>query len=231
MSPETCFLLYITRYLKYVLASWPHWVTACTEFQTQLGLHSSAWARQTTNDLGYSNYQEMQRLQKSCDEFAEQRLPSSGKSAENCPSFGESLSSNCSDELHPNHREPEMIDDHEVAISSSLVKEDDHICDKALVTYSSSSDENDGENADFKVSGENELQSFSVDTGRLLHFASELGGLGDCVEANEVLDKAMTVLVRFRISIERLATKKMFPFNVKPLLRLLECCEELYEEN
>jgi len=44
------------------------------------------------------------------------------------------------------------------------------------------------------------------------------------------LDNIMTVLIRLRISINRLVSKALFPYNIKPVLRLLEKCERLYED-
>lgn len=47
---------------------------------------------------------------------------------------------------------------------------------------------------------------------------------------NRELDNIITVLIRLRISINRLVTKALFPYNIKPVLRLLEKCEQLYED-
>lgn len=43
------------------------------------------------------------------------------------------------------------------------------------------------------------------------------------------LENIMTVLIRLRISINRLVSKALFPYNIKPVLRLLEKCEHMYE--
>lgn len=48
--------------------------------------------------------------------------------------------------------------------------------------------------------------------------------------ANE-LDETMTVLIRLRHQISRLVNKQLFPYNINPVLRLLEVCESLYEGN
>ncbi|XP_065345689.1 protein lines [Cloeon dipterum] len=44
------------------------------------------------------------------------------------------------------------------------------------------------------------------------------------------LENIMTVLIRLRISINRLVSKALFPYNIKPVLRLLEKCERMYED-
>lgn len=44
------------------------------------------------------------------------------------------------------------------------------------------------------------------------------------------LDSTMSVLIRLRLSIHKLVSKALFPYNINPVLRLLEKCEEMYEE-
>lgn len=45
------------------------------------------------------------------------------------------------------------------------------------------------------------------------------------------LDDTMGVLIRLRLQISRLVSKSLFPYNISPVLRLLEVCESLYEGN
>lgn len=45
------------------------------------------------------------------------------------------------------------------------------------------------------------------------------------------LDEAMTVLIRLRLQISRLVSRSLFPYDISPVLRLLESCESLYEGN
>lgn len=45
------------------------------------------------------------------------------------------------------------------------------------------------------------------------------------------LDDTMRVLIRLRLQISRLVSKSLFPYNIGPVLRLLEVCESLYEGN
>lgn len=45
------------------------------------------------------------------------------------------------------------------------------------------------------------------------------------------LDPTMTVLIRLRLAINRLVNKTLFPYNIGPVLRLLEKCESMYERN
>ncbi|XP_015173705.1 PREDICTED: protein lines [Polistes dominula] len=45
------------------------------------------------------------------------------------------------------------------------------------------------------------------------------------------LDDTMTVLIRLRLAIDRLVSKALFPYNINPVLRLLEKCESFYEAN
>eukprot|EP00058_Branchiostoma_floridae_P009053 XP_002594541.1 hypothetical protein BRAFLDRAFT_104462 [Branchiostoma floridae] len=52
----------------------------------------------------------------------------------------------------------------------------------------------------------------------------------DSVEEESTLDRTMGVLIRLRLAVERLNDKKLFPYNVSPLVRLLEMVEAKYEE-
>lgn len=45
------------------------------------------------------------------------------------------------------------------------------------------------------------------------------------------LDATMTVLIRLRLQINRLVSRQLFPYNISPVLRLLETCENMYEGN
>jgi hypothetical protein len=45
------------------------------------------------------------------------------------------------------------------------------------------------------------------------------------------LDDIMSVFIRLRLSIDRLVARALFPYNINPVLRLLEKCEQMYEGN
>jgi hypothetical protein len=45
------------------------------------------------------------------------------------------------------------------------------------------------------------------------------------------LDSTMSVLIRLRMGVGRLVERSLFPYNINPVLRLLERCEEMYETN
>lgn len=48
---------------------------------------------------------------------------------------------------------------------------------------------------------------------------------------NNCLDETMSVLIRLRLKISRLVSKSLYPYDISPILRLLESCESLYEGN
>ncbi|KAL1382295.1 hypothetical protein pipiens_013243 [Culex pipiens pipiens] len=48
---------------------------------------------------------------------------------------------------------------------------------------------------------------------------------------NVILDSVMTVLISLRLQISRLVADTLFPYNIGPILRLIENCESLYEGN
>lgn len=46
-----------------------------------------------------------------------------------------------------------------------------------------------------------------------------------------VLDRAMSVLIRLRLQIERLVLQSLYPYDITPIIDLLHQCENLYEGN
>lgn len=46
-----------------------------------------------------------------------------------------------------------------------------------------------------------------------------------------ILDDTMGVLIRLRLQISRLVSRQLYPYDISPILRLLESCESLYEGN
>lgn len=48
-------------------------------------------------------------------------------------------------------------------------------------------------------------------------------------DAGRQLEDTMTVFIRLRLAIDRLVQRALFPYNIGPVLRLLEKIEELYE--
>lgn len=55
-------------------------------------------------------------------------------------------------------------------------------------------------------------------------------GEGSSSRSNE-LDDTMSVLIRLKMQINRLVSRDLFPYNITPILRLLEVCENFYEGN
>lgn len=62
-----------------------------------------------------------------------------------------------------------------------------------------------------------------------LKFVSSCGE-GSTSRSNE-LDDTMSVLIHLNMQINRLVSRNLFPYNITPVLRLLEGCEHLYEGN
>ncbi|EAT37565.1 AAEL010444-PA, partial [Aedes aegypti] len=52
-----------------------------------------------------------------------------------------------------------------------------------------------------------------------------------CLTNNVILDSVMTVLISLRLQISRQVADAIFPYNIGPILRLIENCESLYEGN
>ena len=45
------------------------------------------------------------------------------------------------------------------------------------------------------------------------------------------LERTMSLLIRLRLALHKLVEKSLFPYNINPVLRLLEKCEDLYESS
>lgn len=52
-----------------------------------------------------------------------------------------------------------------------------------------------------------------------------------CWDFGNVLEDSMSVLIRLRLQISRLVSKSLYPYDISPILRLLESCENKYEGN
>ncbi|XP_017770266.1 PREDICTED: protein lines [Nicrophorus vespilloides] len=61
-------------------------------------------------------------------------------------------------------------------------------------------------------------------------FVSSCSECSTVTRINE-MDNTMTVLIRLKYQITRLVSKDLFPYNISPVLKLLEVCEGLYEGN
>lgn len=48
---------------------------------------------------------------------------------------------------------------------------------------------------------------------------------------NNTLDRAMGVLINLRFQINRLVSRNLFPYDISPIVRLIENCESLYEND
>lgn len=104
--------------------------------------------------------------------------------------------------------------------------------DVRLVHYSDS-ESSDSADSSIPVPPKNDLNDTSHSLNpkagcKTVVHNSELKQKGD---TSAVLDDIMTMLIQLRMSVERLNNKGLFPYNAKPLLRLLLYCEQLYEES
>lgn len=62
-----------------------------------------------------------------------------------------------------------------------------------------------------------------------LNWSSFQESCRNCGMGNNVLDDTMEVMTRLRYKIGRLVSKSLYPYDIAPILRLLESCENLYE--
>lgn len=129
---------------------------------------------------------------------------------------------------------------------------DSNICTK-LIDYSDSESESEGSSMEVNCDAFDD-RSVNKELGKGLEMNSTESNLTrpandslmftvpcvpnePCGEANSstcdnrILDDAMTCFIQLRLSLERLVSKDIFPFNICPLLRLLRSCEQKYDES
>ncbi|XP_076337213.1 protein lines homolog [Tachypleus tridentatus] len=74
-----------------------------------------------------------------------------------------------------------------------------------------------------------ESEKTETKSKQAVHYNNE-DKVSDSTEvSNNKLDLIFAVLIRLRLSIERLCVKNIFPYNPKPLVKLLQKCENKYE--
>lgn len=184
-SPETCFLLYFTRFLKYMIRNWSEWVNAC----------------QSSEALKASN--------KSINKYNSIK-PSALRKVENIiiKKSANFVHDDCDDRINCMEQKTDVVYDGSTGLNLDMHQQ----TLQKLIDYSDS--ESDTNDAD-----DNSITSLKLVDSRT---AENHDMMITTSETYEFLDKAMTCLIQLRFSIERLIERKVFPYSISPVLRLLK---------
>ena len=96
------------------------------------------------------------------------------------------------------------------------------VLNKEEISYELSAKDKEAVEVHLKSNSNSQFLSQSVESSM-----TESNLNGPC----ETLDEAMSVLIRLRLAIERMAEKEIFPYNAEPLLRILMRVEACYGED
>ena len=258
-SPETGFLVYLLRYLKYLATDWPSFVQVCearsgclqfVEPENNYGLAHSGIKQ---------GKQECSMIQADLSTEASDSTPvklrDSSSKLQSLVCYSDSSDSNEDEDgelppvsgLHEANfkpaytkcdsslQRPEMVPESgSFKLGSAQGKPasvDVSMCGGQLGVHSEAGHDSLLVNSeDFpprEITGDVGDSTFAEEMPKLCDL--ELSDT-DCTKPNKILDDNMSVLIRLRLAIDRLVGKGLFPYNIEPLIGLLEQCEMLYED-
>ena len=240
ISNETCFLSYLVQYVRCVLADWDFF--------------SSTTSRLTLTERfseGHKNHIDETINEKSVniEQGDPKNIPSPSSvegtevsNEESGPSRQEAKESDCSHTIgSPRKREKlctaqSTYDDSNSPPSCKKIKlsseGDGSQLELSNSIMGSPSEQVYGQSSQVlgqssQVSGQSSRDSMPAYSPHVCHQSSPDS---DFVQKNIMQDEVMTVLIRLRYSIEKISHRGLFPYNVTPLLRLLEQLEDRYEQ-
>jgi len=214
MSPETQFLVYVVRVLKYMAASWNDWTDVCRDYALNVCQSKQDGAVNVSavclehEKRKYSNVglREQETLSLYNDDDSLGSVVTADKQTASVP---------CS-----------LLTTEQVSRHTAVEK-------RALVDYSSSSDDEDVSSKSRVCDKLTKKQRVDLSASdydqreqRMLLSGGDGALTGD--SSCSTLERAMTVLCELRRVICRLVARNVFPFNVQPLIRHLRHCQVLY---
>ena len=248
-SPETCALIYFTRYLQCVLSDWSKFDAVCQNLAYSLHPSSSSHSKCVYDS---PNRVSSRKRTFSADSGSSDACWSSA--VDNKKKRAVWLSTNdtsclcvaCDEKPHSFEHccVRSAVSCMSMSTHHNEIVLPNEFHSHSLVDYSSSSNAGSPENNGFSLSSsgspkKDEFSSSNASNSEENDISNDL----DCSESGiiksctsnadtgeSVLDKTMSFLIRFRLAIERLIEKKLFPYNIRPLLKLLTQCEYLYDE-
>ena len=206
VSPETCFLLYFTKYLKLLTSTWHDLEATCAAMPWNV-----SFARPSSSCLnnGVGNERSgAQSVEASADVAPQPNTRVDGHLG--CKSGGDVLRARSSSDLVEVSLSHDEVS-HDLSRSRCSIAGDTretrckHSTGKqqSLVDYPSSDDE---------VNNCDNNKSDDVIVG-----------------SESALDRCASVLYRTNLALERINEQKLIAFNISPLLKLLKTCEYLLE--
>ena len=217
-SPETCFLIYFLKYIKLVQSEWQRFTAG-----HKLYRQSEATNHQDTQATSTGELLSSGKTMKSQSETSSGELLSGNETMntllKSCALVSYSDSSDdeennvTMEKLTSNIGEMDLTNSTNIDLSKSTEELSNQMVEDTK-----------GGIGTQECSSTSELEAKCYNSEQVLsHDNSE-------IENHLELDQTMSVLIRLRMSIERLDKHDMFPYNAKPLLRHLTRCEDLYEQ-
>ncbi|XP_059175400.1 protein Lines homolog 1-like [Physella acuta] len=207
-SPETTFLLYFTLYLHVLITEWSHFEKVCMENDT---------FTKNSDSFRCSHDQSLNKSFTTCMFHAESNsLLHSGPHSKNMPD-----ASGC--EIKNKAAGSVFLDSKNQTTIGSVIAPN-------LVPYSDSdnSDEEDDPHQNNPSVANSSL--YSLDETAYLSPCGKENVCSTTMQNNTTV-LVMEMLIRLRINLEKLDEKSLFPYNVKPLIKLLEKCEDVYDRS
>lgn len=204
-SPETSFLFYFTHYLHVLIMEWSHFEKMCME--------NDNFPKQPESFI-CSHDESLNNPCSACMFHAESNsLLQSGTHSKNMSSDCTSKNKAAGSEFTgPKHR----------TTTGSVIVQN-------LVPYSDS-DDSDEEDDDPHQNNHFVTHSSLCALDEITCLSqSGKENVSSMTTQNNTMVFVMEMLIRLRIHLEKLDEKSLFPYNVKPLIKLLERCEDVYD--
>lgn len=248
MSPETCFLLYLVQTLKRVTSSWKHWTEICRNY---VCVHESIATGSVCRkeDTGGANVgvlrlkhrKRKQTLSLDFDESSsDTKVQILGENMEHRSHFqslfearnkGQVFTGMTIEKRKIVDYSSSSDDDEDFNTSTILPISHDSLdsknlpCRKKLCKVFTGKHLVDLVDVDYDVKGEKTSWQTSRNQQSVEESCTNSSRRSEC----RTFVRAMAVLIELSRIVSKLVARKMFPFNVQPLVRHLLRCEALYK--
>ena len=246
MSNETCFLEYLVQYIRLILSDWDKFFASTSAINLDKMVDDEEGEEegeeesesQTEDEVSREKQMDLNqhiRENEACEisthaikeckiETDEQRICGEEQQTKT------NEVTNDSNKVHRDDSADSLSPTGRVKVGQEKVLSPNH---QMLFTEQSIDDNVDDYSSELKkrkLTHPDCQNNSSLTFPEVLHHCSSEDLDEHPVKKNSTLDEIMTVLIRLRFSVEKMSTKGLFPYNVVPLLRLLEQLEDKYEQ-
>ena len=236
MSNETCFLEYLVQYIRLILSDWDKFFASTSAVKLDKMVDDEEGEEegeegsesQTEDEVSREKQMDLKqhiRENEAC-EISTQAIKECGEEQQTKTNEV----TNDSNKVHREDSADSISPTSRVKVGQEKVVSPNH---QMLFTEQSIDDNVDDYSSELKkrkLTHPDCQNNSSLNFPEVLHHCSSKDLVEHPVKKNSTLDEIMTVLIRLRFSVEKMSTKGLFPYNVVPLLRLLEQLEDKYEQ-